>query len=399
MTHRLTRSLSGALLLLVLTVPAALAAPATVTVRVEGATRTLLPRTTVTTTTAPVIKDGTNSCTGTSAAGALDLATAGDWLGSWFDGLGYGVDAIKGESWAFGNPDNRYWAFWLDNAAASTGVCGAELAGGEEILFFPDCFGAGCVSPQPLALTAPSSAAVGQPVEIAVKSYAFDGTSSAVAGATVSGAGAGATTGPDGTATLTFTAAGDHVIRATKADFVRSGARTVCVHAGSDGNCGTTAPAATTQQPAVSEALASATAPACVSDGEDGTCGTRDRKRPRLRLLGIADGARFAAGKAPRTLRGVVDPDASGLMTVKIRLTRRHGGRCQYLSKRLDRLRDWPCRQAFFIAIGERAEWSFLLPERLPRGRYVLDAKAIDRAHNRDEAPERGRTRVVFHVG
>src|SRR5215212_6665083 len=53
----------------------ALAAPADVTVRVEGAERTILPRTAVRTTAEPVGKDGTNTCAGTSALGALDRAT------------------------------------------------------------------------------------------------------------------------------------------------------------------------------------------------------------------------------------------------------------------------------------------------------------------------------------
>ena len=59
------------------------AGPATVTVRVEGDAETLVPRTALTTTTAPVSKDGdaSHSCTGTSAAGALEQASGGDWIG------------------------------------------------------------------------------------------------------------------------------------------------------------------------------------------------------------------------------------------------------------------------------------------------------------------------------
>src|SRR3954453_654497 len=75
MLHRLA---GLALAVLALLVPASLAAaaPATVTLRVEGSAATLVPRTTVTTATTPVIKDGdpTHVCTGTSAAGALQTA-------------------------------------------------------------------------------------------------------------------------------------------------------------------------------------------------------------------------------------------------------------------------------------------------------------------------------------
>ena len=70
-----------------LAAPSALAgSPATVTVRVLGPAPSytaLIPPTQVTTTTAPVVNDGepTHSCSGTSAAGALQLATSGDWEG------------------------------------------------------------------------------------------------------------------------------------------------------------------------------------------------------------------------------------------------------------------------------------------------------------------------------
>ena len=43
--------------------------------------------------------------------------------------------------------------------------------------------------------------------------------------------------------------------------------------------------------------------------------------------------------------------------------------------------------------VGDRAEWSYLLPSRLPRGRYVLDTYALDNAFNRSTT-----TRVRFRV-
>ena len=69
---------AGLLAALVLAAPAA-AAPANVTVRVEGEAHTLVPRTAVTTSITPVGKDGINTCSGTSALGALDRAVGGDW--------------------------------------------------------------------------------------------------------------------------------------------------------------------------------------------------------------------------------------------------------------------------------------------------------------------------------
>ena len=89
---RVTGLLAAGLLLLAAT-PAGAAGPADVTLRVEGRADTLLARTTVRTTTSPVNKDGQagHDCTGTSVAGALEVATAGAWTGSWSTGLGYFV--------------------------------------------------------------------------------------------------------------------------------------------------------------------------------------------------------------------------------------------------------------------------------------------------------------------
>ena len=50
-----------------------------------------------------------------------------------------------------------------------------------------------------------------------------------------------------------------------------------------------------------------------------------------------------------------------------------------------------------YFAIGDRPDWSYLLPARLGQGRYVLDVIAIDKAGNRDRLA-RGRSRVVFFV-
>ena len=41
------------------------------------------------------------------------------------------------------------------------------------------------------------------------------------------------------------------------------------------------------------------------------------------------------------------------------------------------------CGRGSFLRIGDRADWSYLLPKRLGRGRYVLEVKAIDGAFNR----------------
>ena len=72
------------------------------------------------------------------AAGALEKATGGDWSGPWFDGLGYSVQRIKGESHVF--PEPEYFTLWINHHSASEGICGAtsELQQGDEVLLFVD---------------------------------------------------------------------------------------------------------------------------------------------------------------------------------------------------------------------------------------------------------------------
>lgn len=361
----------GALLALALAAPAA-AAPSAVTVRVEGASQTLVPRTPVTTTTNAVVKDGNaaHSCPGTSAAGALELATAGAWGGAWFDGLGYAVETVKGETHRF--PEPEFFSFWLNNRESMTGICQTELQSGDEVLFYvarcvadPVTFACTNAPVLPLGLNAPRTATIGAPFNVTVVEYASNGTATPVAGATVtSGSGATATTGAGGVASIALPP-GDTTLRATMPDHAPSATETVCVTTGSEGRCG-----------------------------------TADRTHPYSFVRGISEQQRFAAGAAPRTLRGEASADQSGLLAVKLRLTRNDRGDCSYFSGRLERFRPMRCGAANgrFFKLGDRAQWSYLLPAPLGAGRYVLDFVTIDRAGNR-EPLARGRNRVVFHVG
>jgi hypothetical protein len=56
-------------------------------------------------------------------------------------------------------------------------------------------------------------------------------------------------------------------------------------------------------------------------------------------------------------------------------------------------------RHGFFFTVSDRSDFTYLLPERLPRGHYVLDVGAIDKSFNRDTVGDRGRKRSVFDVG
>ena len=118
-----------------------------------------------------------------------------------------------------------------------------------------------------------------------------------------------------------------------------------------------------------------------------------DTTAPTARIDGIRHKQRFRRRRAPRELHGSVAADPSGLWAVKIRLTRRHKGTCWYFSGSKERFLKRTCGKKYAFKVGEATDWSYLLPARLRRGRYVLDTYAIDRAFNRGTE-----NRVVFRV-
>ncbi len=390
--------------------------PGPVTVRVEGANATLLPPTVVATTPGSyrLYFGGGNSCPGTSAAEALDLAALADgssWGGSFNAGFqDFLINSIGGELHPTGATDGSYWSFWYDHAPAQLGVCGQALNSGDEILFFPDCFSPcppGFVSPYVLGMTAPAIVQQGSPVGVTVTSYAnADGKPSAAAGATVSGGGASATTQAGGAATLTFPTAGTFTVRATAPNSIRSEPHTICVHNGNDGNCGTPAPPGTTL-PGTTTTTPTTTppagplAPACVHKGDDGRCGTADRTAPRG-VLSIAEGAQFARGHGPRLITGRVDPDPSGVPKVLMRLVRvvpRGHGACQAFDGKRRRFVTAKCAVASApsFTAGSGSIFTYLLPARLTTGRYTVVMEAVDGAGNHD-VPAPGRNEIVFRV-
>jgi hypothetical protein len=390
--------LVGGALLGALAGPALAAGPADVNVRVEGATTTLVPRTAVRTDMTAINKDGqaAHTCSGTAAAGALEKATSGDWGGPWFDGLGYSVQTIKGESHVFPAPE--YFALWVNYRSATEGVCGTttELQQGDDVLFFVDrCVSDPvtflCTNPPvlPLGLSTPRSVTPGAPFTVSVVEYAADGKSTPVDGATVTGGDAPATTNATGSATVTVSTARSFSLRATKANRAPSATEAACASTGTDGQCG--------------NSLVVAVAPPapCAGSGSDGRCGSRDSEAPAATITTIREGQRFTRADAPRRITATIASDPSGLKVVKLRLTRTVGPRCTYFSGKSERFRRAPCgiNRAPWFAVGDREQVDYLLPQKLTRGRYVLDVNAVDKADNRDDVRRRGGNRVVFHVG
>jgi hypothetical protein len=366
MKLRLSTGLAAGLL--ALSAAPALAAPANVTVRVEGAASTLVESVRVTTTAAPVSKAG-GDCSGTSAGGALDRATGGDWDAT-YSTYGHFITTIKGQAPA----NDDYWTVWVNHRATPTGACTTELQEGDEVLYFVDRCTYDVVADacsnapvQPLGLTAQPNAILGGSGEVSVVSYDATGKASPVEGAKVSGPGIAVATNAAGKAIVPFTVAGAIRLQATKPGLVRSETRDVMVSV--------KGPPPGLDRPS--------------------TVAAPDRTAPKGTLTGVKDQQVFTSG--PRELRGSFSADPSGIRTVKLRLTKRAGKRCWYFSGKLERFRGTRCGRGSYFTIGDRADWSYLLPAQLGPGRYVLDAIAIDGAGNRTPL-RRGSTRVVFKV-
>lgn len=307
--------------------------PASVSVRVEGPSATLADAL-VTTTRRPVLKDGEHACSGTSAAGALELATRGRWDASYNASFGYFLTGVGGVT----PSGNDYWVVWLNDRSSMTGLCDTELERGDELLLFvctptPDF--SGCTN-RPLGIVAPRGRSASPRVQVVA--YGPDGSTTPVAGATVSGGARAVTTGADGRAKVPLRS-GQSSLRATSRGDVPSAA-VHCAH---------------------------------------GRCGSSDVTAPAVAVSGIRAGQTFAAAKAPRALRGTATDPAGA--TVALKLVRRADGACTVLDGAKERF--VPCkRRAALADAGDRRKWSYLLPARLAAGRYTLTVRATDGAGN-----------------
>jgi hypothetical protein len=363
------------------------AAPATVTVRVEGLEETKLPATTVTTSLTPVVKDGiaAHACPGTSALGALQLATGGNWSGPWNSEFNqYEIFSIEGELHEFDSASsaNYFWSLWINDRESTVGACEAELQPGSRVLFFASCFGSACPPESlPLEVESPPTANVGEKVPVTVQRYNASGQGTPAEGATIAGAGEPATTGAGGRALVSFSHAGTYTLRASATDSVRSEA-TVCVHNGNDGTCGTQAPSNAT-----STATTSTTVLVAPYKGPFAIV---------AKAGGVLDGHVYSRAKAPRLLSGTVAAH-SPIASVSLRLRRSYRGRCWSYDGVSERFVRERCGNGSSFVVSKASTFSYLLPAALAPGRYVLDIEATDAAGNRTSLA-RGSTRVVFYV-
>jgi len=387
-----SKSLAGALVgFAVLAAPhSASAVPATVQLRVEGPTRTLVEQS-VTVDVRPFkFSDSpqTYQCDGTGANGSTTVPsptrggalaeaserTPFELLGS-FGSFGASFTKINGEGVAFDSASGRFLAEYENGKFADFGACSDAIVTGDDVLF---AYGDG--SEPLLRLAGPATVKPGESATLVVTDQA---NGQGVAGASV----AGRSTGADGRATTAgLTERGPQAFKATRAGAIRSNAVSVCVTDGADGFCGTTK----------AGAGAAAAAPAA-----PGVLAAPDKVAAFARITSVGEGRRFAKARGPRTLKGIVDADASGLKDVRLRLSRTDGRRCSRYDGTRERFVDTRrcgIKNARTFSVGADSAFSYLLPAGLGRGRYVLDAIVIDRAGNQTTTYQRGRNRVVFFV-
>jgi hypothetical protein len=351
MQHRIS-ALVG--LLLFFGCAPALAAPVNVNLRIEGSGSTVYEG--PVTTDAKVVTTaagGSHECAGpggtpTTALDDASIAHGFTWDGSYNSSFhDFFIERI-GSDGTVGSfdPAGNFWDLIVNRATAETGGCQIALNAGDQVLLeWQDG-----TKPN-LQLTAPASAQVGQPIDVFVQQYGANGVLSPANAAGV----AGATTGADGHGTVTFTTPGIQHLKATRADAVRSNDVDVCVYAPGSGDCGSPKPPAATTV-------------------------TQDRVKPTVAISSPRNGAHFKRG--PRELAGTASDNVS-LFQVYFRLRRHsHAGCSWYSAKRSTFTAPRAHCTARYQRLGTKQRWSYLLPARLPAGRYTLDEKAIDGSYN-----------------
>src|SRR5204862_2662967 len=123
----------------------------------------------------------------------------------------------------------------------------------------------------------------------------------------------------------------------------------------------------------------------------------KDTTPPTIVVTSLEPGKTYSDG--PRELSGSVD-DSGGIAQVFLRLQASDGGHltaashCRWFSGKRGVFthRVVPCSKARYFRLGSNPKFSYLLPSRLGKGKYVLDVKVLDHAYNA------GRMAVPFNV-
>jgi hypothetical protein len=376
----------------------ALAAPVTVNLRVEGAAGTIFE--------GPVTTDvhqvdggdgtGAHQCDGLNVdankypgpgptvTGAMDDASKAKPF-SWFGTFGdfgtpdFYIREIGGEH----DTNDTFWFLVRNWTGLQTGGCQEQAQQGDDVLFALTGFDPNTFATWPMLdlRGVPAKAATGESFTVHV--FQHDGSGSPATDAAGASVG-GKTTGSDGTASVSFDSSGTKTLKAERPNSIRSNAMSVCVYTPGSGECGTdkapdnTTPAAATPEPQPAPPV-------------------KDTTPPVIKLTTLTPGKTYSRG--PRVLAGDVD-EAGGIVQVFLRLRATNRGnltsasRCRWFSGKRSVFthRTVPCSRARFFRVGSSPRFSYLLPSRLRKGKYVLDVKVLDRAYNA------GRVTVPFRV-
>jgi hypothetical protein len=313
------------------------------------------------------------------AATAQGLAFDATWSATFNDFL---VTQVGGDVNG-GAPEFASWGYAVNFTTAGVGGCQFQLASGSSVLWAYNYFNL----PHLLSLAGPSAAEAGGPFTV----HVADGqTGEPLAGASIAEVAGGVTTPIASTAptdvrgdtTVVLARAGVATLKATRSDAVRSNALAVCVYAGGDGTCGTSvAPPGAVAGPAATRA------------------GSVLQAVLIARILGVRAGHTYPRRLAPRVLRGVVHLSGGAVLRqVRIRLQRRYRARCFNFSGTRERFaRSRSCAAASFFIVGSAQSFSYLLPARLPPGRYTFELQAIDGRGQSSRLVD-GVSHVVFRV-
>jgi hypothetical protein len=380
------------LLVAVISCATSLAAPVTVELRVEGSTKTLFEGS-VSTEAIPdppgitSSKGGAFPCdftengehaegfgtvAATPTAALYDAAIANhlEFAAAWSTSLKDFLVTQVGPDKEGGPPNYEAWGYAVNYTTANVGGCQFQLAPGSEVLWAYNYFNLHHL----LSLSGPTSVdagtpftvhvvdgQTGQPVEKASIGEVVDGVANTIPGSP--------TTDAAGNTTIVLAHAGTVALKATEPESVRSNALTICVHNGNDGTCGTT----------VAEKSCPADSSGC---GELAKTILVPPLLPDVaRASGVVNGHAYSRRSAPRILSGSVEvPGGETLHEVRIALERRVHGHCFAFSGSRAAFVRAGCHELRYLDVGDTTSFTYLLPNRLPKGRYVYDVEAVNDA-------------------
>jgi hypothetical protein len=199
-----------------------------VTVRIEGAKKTLVAPTTVQTHTGWITTAHTKkgACPATDAAGALDVATHGKWGGVQDKTFGLELTTIFGEKHTFSSP--MFWELFLNNKQAQAGICGLKLHNGDSLVFAASTIKK---AEDLILIKAPKTATATKPFKVKVLWLNPKGQGKPLAGAKLGIGRQSVTTKANGTVSVRVASPGTVELHATRKGYIRAAPVSVRVSA------------------------------------------------------------------------------------------------------------------------------------------------------------------------